>query len=112
MRSAVAAHGGDGSSAWTGGGAGLGQQLKRVTPEDLAERQPLVSRDGLRELVSDGRIDNRPELAGELGLPRPSQEVPDSAFILAAFERWGEDCAEHLIGSFSSPSGTNSAGGC
>jgi asparagine synthase (glutamine-hydrolysing) len=100
MRSALAAHGGDGSSTWTGGGAGLGQELKRVTPEDLAERQPLVSLDGLRAVVSDGRIDNRLELSGELGLPWESPRVPDSAFILAAYERWGIDCASYLIGSF------------
>jgi asparagine synthase (glutamine-hydrolysing) len=101
MRSALAVHGGDGSSTWTGNGTGLGQELKRVTPEDLAERQPLISRDGRRVLVSDGRIDNRRELSGELGLAWESPEVPDSAFILAAYERWGEDCARELIGSFS-----------
>ena len=101
MRSALAGHGGDGSSTWTGDGTGLGQELKRVTPEDLAERQPLMSRDGRLVLVSDGRIDNRRELSGELGLAWESPEVPDSAFILAAYERWGEDCARQLIGSFS-----------
>jgi asparagine synthase (glutamine-hydrolysing) len=101
MRSAVAAHGGDGSSTWTGNGMGLGLELKRVTPEDLAERQPLISRDGQRVLVSDGRIDNRRELSDELGLAWESPQVPDSAFILAAYERWGEDCAGRLVGSFS-----------
>jgi asparagine synthase (glutamine-hydrolysing) len=101
MRSALAGHGGDGSSTWTGDGTGLGQELKRVTPEDLAERQPLISRDGQRVLVSDGRIDNRRELSGELGLAWESPLIPDSAFILAAYERWGEDCARQLIGSFS-----------
>ena len=101
MRAAVAAHGGDGSSTWTGSGLGLGQELKRITPEDLAERQPLMSRDGRLALVSDGRIDNRRELSGELGLAWESPQVPDSAFILAAYERWGEDCPRHLIGSFS-----------
>ena len=99
MRSALADHGGDGGGVWALGGAGLGQQLKLVTPEDRFERQPLVSPDGLRVLVSDGRIDNRPELSGELGLP--ARAVPDSAFILAAYERWGTDCGQHLIGSFS-----------
>src|SRR5579863_9872195 len=68
MRSALAAHGGDGSATWAGRGTGLGQELKRITPEDLAERQPLLSRDGQRVLVSDGRIDNRRELSAELGL--------------------------------------------
>jgi asparagine synthase (glutamine-hydrolysing) len=101
MRSALAGHGGDGSSTWTGDGTGLGQELKRVTPEDLAERQPLISRDGRRVLVSDGRIDNRRELSGELGLAWESPQIPDSAFIMAAYERWGEDCARELIGSFS-----------
>jgi asparagine synthase (glutamine-hydrolysing) len=101
MRSALADHGGDGGGLWASGGAGLGQQLKLATPEDRFERQPLVSQDGPRVLVSDGRIDNRPELAGELGLPRAARAVPDSAFILAAYERWGADCARHLVGSFS-----------
>jgi asparagine synthase (glutamine-hydrolysing) len=101
MRSALAGHGGDGSSTWTGDGTGLGQELKRVTPEDLAERQPLISRDGRRVLVSDGRIDNRRELSGELGLAWESPQIPDSAFIMAAYERWGEDCPRELIGSFS-----------
>ena len=63
-----------------------------MTPEDLAERQPLMSRDGRLVLVSDGRIDNRRELSGELGLAWESPQIPDSAFMLAAYERWGEDC--------------------
>jgi len=100
MRSALADHGGDGGDTWALGGAGLGQQLKLATPEDRFERQPLVSQDGLRVLVSDGRIDNRPELSRALGLPWRSQTGPDSAFILAAYERWGTDCLRHLIGSF------------
>ncbi len=101
MRAALAAHGGDGSSTWTGSGLGLGQELKRITPEDLAERQPLMSRDGRLVLVSDGRIDNRRELSGELGLAWESPQIPDSAFVLAAYERWGEDCPRQLVGSFS-----------
>jgi len=101
MRSALADHGGDGGGIWAVGGAGLGQQLKLATPEDRFERQPLVSRDGLRVLVSDGRIDNRLELSGDLELPSPPRSVPDSAFILAAYERWGTDCGQHLVGSFS-----------
>jgi len=99
MRSALGDHGGDGGGIWALGGAGLGQQLKLVTPEDRFEHQPIVSRDGLRVLVSDGRIDNRPELSDELRLP--AWAVPDSAFILAAYESWGTDCGQHLVGSFS-----------
>jgi len=100
MRAAVTGHGGHGGGIWAGAGVGLGQQLKAVTPEDLSEDQPVVSHDGLRVLVSDGRVDNRPELSAELGLGS-ARAVPDSAFILAAYERWGEDCTRHLVGSFS-----------
>lgn len=100
MRAAVAGYGGDGGGIWAEARVGLGQQLKAVTPEDLSEDQPVVSRDGLRVLVNDGRVDNRPELSAELGLAA-ARPVPDSAFILAAYERWGEDCARHLVGSFS-----------
>ena len=101
MQAALAGHGGDGGGVWTHGGAGVGQQLKVRTPEDQFERQPLVSRDGLRVLVSDGRIDNRRELTHQLPIPGPVRTVPDSAFILAAYERWGDDCGRHLTGSFS-----------
>jgi asparagine synthase (glutamine-hydrolysing) len=101
MRAALAGWGGDGGGIWTAGSVGLGQQLRAVTPEDLAEDQPVASRDGRRVLVSDGRVDNRPELAAELGLPPSARRLPDSAFILAAHERWGADCGRHLSGSFS-----------
>jgi len=100
MRAAVAGHGGDGGGTWAAGPVGLGQQLRAVTPEDLAEDQPLISRDGLRVLVSEGRVDNRAELSAALGITS-AHLVPDSAFILAAYERWGDDCARHLIGWFS-----------
>ena len=101
MRVALAGWGGDGGGIWTVGCVGLGQQLRAVTPEDLAEDQPVASRDGRRVLVTDGRIDNRPELAAELGLSPSARRLPDSAFILAAYERWGADCGRHLTGSFS-----------
>jgi len=100
MRAAVAGHGGDGGGLWAVGPVGLGQQLRAVTPEDLAEDQPLISPDGLRVLVSEGRVDNRAELSAALGIGS-AQRRPDSAFILAAYERWGDDCARHLVGCFS-----------
>ena len=101
MRTTLAAHGTDGGGIWTSGPTGLGQQLMCFTPEDCFERQPLVSTDGQCVLVSDGRLDNRPELMRELGgAPVDAYEVPDSYFILRAYEKWGEDCVDHLIGVF------------
>ncbi len=78
---------------------GLGCRVMRVTPEDMFERQPLRSRDGQLVLVADARIDNRAELASALGLGQ-SAELPDSAYILAAYEAWGDAAPERLLGDF------------
>lgn len=49
----------------------------------------------------DARIDNREELSKELDLPnRPIEEIGDSEFILAAYEKWGEECSKYLLGDF------------
>lgn len=101
MNAALVTCGPDSSGIWTGGYVGLGQRLMCFTPEDRSERQPLVSADGQRVLVSDARIDNRLELAPELDIP-PSgaRDLPDSTFILSGYEKWGEDCVHHLVGVF------------
>lgn len=79
--------------------AGLGHLLLRTTPEARYETQPLAR--GPYVLVADARIDNRDELIRTCGLSdRPACEIPDSALILAAYERWGKACPEYLIGDF------------
>lgn len=101
MNSALAAHGPDGSGGWNEGHVAVGQRLMRFTPEDFFERQPLVSDDGQRVLVCDARIDNRAELAGTLGIsPSEARQLPDAAFIERAYDKWGEGCTGHLIGSY------------
>lgn len=84
-----------------GAGVALGARLMRVTPEDAYERQPLCSADGQVALVADARLDNRDELRAALGLSAERARVmPDSAFILAAWQAWGDACAARLIGDF------------
>ncbi len=79
----------------------LGCRLHAVTPEDSFERQPLHSAAGTCTLVADARIDNRAELADTLGItPADGRRMPDSAFILAAYEAWGDDCVGRLLGDF------------
>ena len=97
----LAHRGGDGAGAWQSGSVGLVQRLFCTTPESRHERLPLsVARPaGAIVLTADARIDNRAELAGPLGL-RDAADVPDSAFVLAAYETWGEACPEHLLGDF------------
>ena len=95
---------GDGpADSWVdeSGRAGLGCHLMGVTPEDAFDLQPRRSVDGSCVLVADARLDNRPELAEALRIPRrEAATMPDSAFILAAYTAWGEDCARRLVGDF------------
>src|SRR5437879_6172391 len=93
MTRALSAYGPDGGGVWAGGHVGLGQRLMCFTPEDRLERQPLKSPGGEHVLVADARIDNRPELIRELGISgAEAREMPDSAFILRAYAKWGLDC--------------------
>lgn len=101
MNAALSAQGTDGGGIWAQGHIGLGQCLMCFTPEDRFERQPLVGADGQITLVSASRIDNRRELMSKLEIPASeAQELPDSAFILRSYCKWGEACVRHLIGAF------------
>jgi asparagine synthase (glutamine-hydrolysing) len=80
---------------------GLGHCLMRVNNEDMFEAQPLRDSEANLTLVADCRIDNREELAEAFGLSAANtRDMPDSAFILRAYKKWGEECAEHVIGDF------------
>ncbi len=98
MNAALAPYGSDDGGIWTQGAVGLGQRLMHLTPEDRFERQPWVSADGQRALVSSARLDNRAELLadGEPGL----NPISDGELILRAYERWGADCVQHLVGAY------------
>jgi len=79
----------------------LGCRPTRITPEDSYYHPPIRSADGRVVLVTDARIDNRSELAADLGLSAAAAgHTPDAAFILAAYEAWGRDCARRLVGDF------------
>ena len=50
---------------------------------------------------ADCRIDNRAELAAELkAMPGFQPDGPDSAYILQAYLRWGEEAPRRLLGDF------------
>lgn len=70
-----------------------------VLPEDVCDRQPLRSPDGVHTLVADGRIDNIAELSGELDLPT-IRDMPDAAIIMAAYRKWDAACLDRLVGEF------------
>lgn len=94
------AHRGDLATYWSDGGVGLGEQRRSGTgayPSSPA--QPLTA--GPFALVADARIDNRDDLFQIFGWrDRPASDVTDATLILAAYERWGMDCPQHLVGAF------------
>jgi asparagine synthase (glutamine-hydrolysing) len=117
MLESLAAHGQDGCRLWperSGVDAeqrvALGHRLLKITAQDELERQPLAQPSSSLPnanagagvwLVADARIDNRAKLAEEFDLSANEIDaVPDSAFVLRAWQRWGEDCVQHLVGSF------------
>src|SRR5665213_2447204 len=84
-------------SLWHDRLAGVGIKLEHTVPEDRFDRQPLQTQDG-SVLVSDIRLDNRDELFTLLALPYPvAHSMAYSDILLAAWERWGEDCVDALI---------------
>jgi len=102
MTSAISHRGPDGQGIWLNGPVGFGHSLLRTTPESIYEVQPAKNfRDDLY-ITADARIDNRDELISKLNIVnRQTSNISDSELILAAYDKWGENCARNLIGDFS-----------
>ncbi len=108
MSLALAHHGADGVAIRVSGPVGLGQRSRWFTPEDRLDRPALRSADGSRLLVADVRIDNRRELLADLegqtdrggGIPGETAQGGDAGLLLAAFDRWGEECVDHVVGVY------------
>jgi asparagine synthase (glutamine-hydrolysing) len=91
----------DAQHTWLEGPIGLGATLLRIAPEDTAAG-PFRLDANLR-IVADARIDGREDLMAALrsGGARRLEGVSDSELILLAYQTWGEQCLDHLIGDFS-----------
>lgn len=96
MAEAAPHRGLDGTTVWCAEHVGVAHLSVVVTPESQREQQPLV--DGHLVLVADARVDNRADLMRALGLA--SDRPTDADLILAAYRRWGVECARHIIGDF------------
>jgi len=97
LSEAVARRGPDGSGSWMSGSVGFAYRAFPTTPESTRERQPLVDRARGLALVADARVDNRRDLCEALGVDRATT---DADLVLAAYGRWGDACAERLVGDF------------
>jgi asparagine synthase (glutamine-hydrolysing) len=88
----------DGTFLRTNGRIGMGFQPNFTHQRSNLEVQPAVDQRG--DMVTmDGRIDNQAELCRLLELD--GNRRADSQIVLAAFERWGEECFAKLIGDWS-----------
>src|SRR5262245_60846880 len=100
MANVLKPHGPDQQKTLMRKNAGFVFCLHRLTPEDLFERQPLVSADRF-VMLFDGRIDNRSELSAVLGMSGTElNSVPDSMIVFRLFDRWGERAFERIVGAF------------
>lgn len=101
MVNILAHRGPDGSDAWCAGSVGLGHRMLWTTAESLLEKLPLVNQTEDLVITADLRIDNRDELIHTLQLNNyPPEKITDSQLVLAAYEKWGEQCPENLLGDF------------
>lgn len=101
MLSAQEIYGRDGGAQWADGPVALGSRLTRLLPEDAFDRQPIIGGGGNYVLVADMRIDNRDELTAALAIdPARARNMCDAAILMAAFEKWDDNCCEHIVGEY------------
>ncbi len=79
--------------------AGLAHNRLSIIDLSPAGHQPMSNNDGTLWLVFNGEIYNYLELRTELD-DYPFQSQSDSEVILAAYQRWGEDCLDRFVGMF------------
>ncbi|WP_263784458.1 asparagine synthase (glutamine-hydrolyzing) [Salinibacter grassmerensis] len=92
----------DEQAVWTSGPVGIGHCMLHTTPESLHASLPQESSQSGCVITADARIDNREDLIQGLRLPTdPDRVIPDTTLILRAYEEWGRDCVQHLLGAFS-----------
>ncbi len=78
---------------------GLGHNRLSIIDLSDAGRNPMSNFDESRWIVFNGEIYNYLELRAELG-DYPYRSRTDTEVILAAYEKWGEQCLDKLIGMF------------
>ena len=100
MLDSLAHRGSDARGTWIQGSIALGHRAHWTTPEASLESLP-VELGGRAVITGDVRLDNREDLLSSLSeCSFLSKSAPDCALVMAAYEKWGEDCAHHLLGDF------------
>ncbi len=98
---AMAHRGRDGLGRFFDGQAALGHAMLRVTPESVAETQPLRDDPSGICLTFNGRVDNRRELRTLIETAGESLRTDtDAELVLRAYRCFGDESAAKIIGDF------------
>lgn len=100
MLDLLAHRGLDRANLWCQGAVGFGHRLLCTTPESLVEQLPYCDRLKGLTITADARLDNRQELISWLKLDETRKPLSDSQIILEAYQKWGRDCPQKLLGDF------------
>lgn len=101
MSRLLAHRGPDGHGQWTDGNKRIGLVHRRLSIVDLSDSasQPMVATNGT-VISYNGEIYNFPELRDALRDHWDFRSHSDTECILAAYERYGDECLDHLRGMF------------
>lgn len=103
MISNIAYRGPDGSGTvcFEGDGVALGHRRLSILDVSANGAQPMVSASGRFWIVFNGEVYNYIEIRRDLQRAGWSfRSDSDTEVLLAAYEHWGEDCLERLIGMY------------
>ncbi|WP_342740134.1 asparagine synthase (glutamine-hydrolyzing) [Bradyrhizobium sp. B117] len=101
MSSLISHRGPDGSGEWSSKDGCVGFVHRRLAIIDLSTsgKQPMTAPNGTA-ITYNGEIYNYIELRKELSAQWVFRSTSDTEVILAAYDRWGDDCVSHLRGMF------------
>lgn len=99
MAVSISHRGPDGTQVILRKRVGFGHTMLKTTVESENEKLPYIDPESGCIITTDARIDNRSDLANQLGI-RDQTHIPDSIFILLAYKKWGLDAFAHLVGDF------------
>src|SRR5262245_32018874 len=101
MSSLISHRGPDGNGEWLSPDTSVGLVHRRLAIIDLTANgaQPMRAPNGTI-ITYNGEIYNYIELRKELSAHWTFRSTSDTEVILAAYDKWGEDCVTHLRGMF------------
>jgi asparagine synthase (glutamine-hydrolysing) len=100
MTRSMTDRGPDGEGIWNGGWAALGHRRLSIIDLSDAGAQPMHDPELRLHVVFNGCIYNYRELRRELEPEYRFLSGSDTEVVLKAYDRWGDDFVDHLIGMF------------